>query len=74
MAELLSWNPAQRFGLFAKGDIAEGYDADLVLLDPEENFVVHADQSESQQGYTPFEGMSLTGRVKKHLFARPFNL
>jgi allantoinase len=64
MAELLCWNPAQRFGLLEKGDIAVGYDADLVLLDPNETFVVRAAESESQQGYTPFEGMELTGRVK----------
>jgi allantoinase len=41
-----------------------GYDADLVLLDPNETFIVRATESESQQGYTPFEGMELTGRVK----------
>jgi allantoinase len=64
IAELLSWNPAQRFGLSSKGDIAVGYDADLVLLDPNETFIVRATESESQQGYTPFEGMELTGRVK----------
>ncbi|EKU99967.1 dihydroorotase-like cyclic amidohydrolase [Leptolyngbya sp. PCC 7375] len=65
MAELLSWNPAQRYGLFCKGDIAVGYDADLVLLNPDETFVVQADASLSQQGYTPFEGVELTGRVKQ---------
>jgi len=64
MAELLCWNPAQRFGLLEKGDIAVGYDADLVLVNPNETFVVRAAESESQQGYTPFEGMELTGRVK----------
>ena len=64
MAELLCWNPAQRFGLLEKGDIAVGYDADLVLVNPNETFVVRATESESQQGYTPFEGMELTGRVK----------
>jgi len=64
MARLLCWNPAQRFGLFQKGDIAVGYDADLVLVEPNETFVVRAAESASQQGYTPFEGMELTGRVK----------
>lgn len=65
IAKLLCWNPAQRFGLSQKGDIAIDYDADLVLVDPNETFVVHAAESLSQQGYTPFEGMELTGRVKQ---------
>jgi allantoinase len=64
MAELLSWKPAQRFGLLGKGDIAPGYDADIALVDPHESFRVHAAESESKQGYTPFEGLELTGRVK----------
>jgi len=64
MAELLSWNPAQRFGLLDKGDTAPGYDADIVLLDPGATFVVRASQSQSHQGYTPFEGIELSGRVK----------
>ncbi len=50
MAKLLSWNPSRRFGLLTKGDIAIGYDADLVLVDPDESFVVKAAESESQQG------------------------
>ena len=64
MAELLGWNPARRYGLLEKGDIAVGYDADLALVDPHQTFVVRAAESESQQGYTPFEGQELTGRVK----------
>jgi allantoinase len=64
MAELLCWNPARRYGLVGKGDIAEGYDADLALFDPNERFTVRGAESESRQGYTPFEGLELTGRVK----------
>lgn len=64
MAALTSYNAASRFGLHRKGDIAEGLDADLALLDPNETWTVHAAESESQQGYTPFEGMELSGRVK----------
>ncbi len=63
IAELTSWNAAQRFGLKCKVDIAAGYDADLVLFDPDKSFVVRAAESESTQGYTPFEGMELTGQV-----------
>jgi allantoinase len=64
MAQLSSWNPAQRFGLGGKGDIAVCYDADLALLDPTRRFTVRAAESPSAQGYTPFEGMELTGRVE----------
>lgn len=64
MAELLSWNPAQRFGLHGKGDIAPGYDADIALVDPNQSFVCTAVETESVQGYTPFEGTELSGKVK----------
>jgi allantoinase len=50
--------------LRSKGDIAPSFDADIVLVDPHESFVVRAAESESDQGYSPFEGQELTGRVK----------
>lgn len=64
IAELTSWSPARRFGLGRKGDIAVGYDADLVLLDPARRFTVRAADSPSGQGYTPFEGLELRGQVQ----------
>ena len=39
--------------------------ADLVLVDPNESWVVSAQESPSTQGYTPFEGMELSARVKQ---------
>ena len=63
MAELLALNPAQRYGLLHKGDVAVGFDADLALLDPERRVTVRAAESPSAQGYTPFEGRELTGQV-----------
>src|SRR5881409_2099426 len=63
VAALTSWNPARRYGLLGKGDIAPGFDADIALLDPDRSFTVLAADSASAQGYTPFEGQQLTGRV-----------
>ena len=64
MAELTSFNPARRYGLNQKGDIAVGLDADLALVDPDETWTIHSEESESDQGYTPFEGIELSARVK----------
>jgi allantoinase len=64
IAELTSWNPAQRFGLKSKGDIAEGYDADIVLMNPGESFIVNSKNSPSAQGYSVFEGYEFSGPVK----------
>jgi allantoinase len=64
IAALTSANPARRFGANAKGDIAEGFDADLALVEPRESWTIHSADSESTQGYTPFEGLELSARVK----------
>jgi allantoinase len=69
IAELTSRNPAQRYGLLTKGDLAPGFDADIALMDPNKTFTVHADDSDSTQEYTPFEGHELTGRID-HVFLR----
>lgn len=63
IAELLSTNPARRFGLHTKGKIAAGYDADIALVDDDAPWTVHAADSASTQEYTPFEGFPLTARV-----------
>jgi allantoinase len=63
MARVTSWNPAQRYGLNRKGDIAPGFDADIAIVDPARSFTVRAKDSPSTQGYTPFEGLELSARV-----------
>ncbi|MCW5613278.1 MAG: dihydroorotase family protein [Rubrivivax sp.] len=63
MARVTSWNPAQRFGLNRKGDLAEGYDADIAIVDPSRTWTITAKNSPSTQGYTPFEGLELSAHV-----------
>lgn len=63
VARLTSWNPAERFGLHTKGTIAPGYDADFCLVDDSREYTVRAEDSESTQEYTPFEGFALTAKV-----------
>ena len=63
MARVTSWNPAQRYGLSRKGDIAEGFDADIALVDPSNSWTISAKDSPSTQGYTPFEGLEMSARV-----------
>jgi allantoinase len=65
IAELTSLNPAHRYGLSSKGDIAVGLDADLALVDSGASWVVRAEDSESSQEYTPFEGFQMSAAVTR---------
>lgn len=69
IAELIAKNPAERYGMTGKGDIAVGFDADFCLLDDSVSYTVHADDSFSEQEYTPFEGFELTAKVT-HTYLR----
>ena len=50
-------NVAAVFDLPRKGRIAEGNDADLVLIDPERSREIRGADLHSKCGWTPFEGM-----------------
>jgi allantoinase len=63
IAELTSWNPARRFGLKAKGDIAPGFDADIALVDPTRSFMAGSKTSDSDQGFSVFEGVEMSASV-----------
>jgi allantoinase len=69
IAQLVSWNPAQRYGLKTKGDLAEGYDADFALVRTDLTKVIRPEDSESSQEYTPFDGFTL-GAVVTDTFIR----
>jgi len=56
VAELTASAPARVFGLAEKGRIAEGYDADLVLVDPDSRTEIRGEDLHSNCGWTPYEG------------------
>ena len=59
--------PAEMFGI-PKGKIAEGYDADLVVVDFSDCMMIKADRLHSKCGWTAFEGMP--GIFPKKVFIR----
>ena len=59
----MSAQPARLLGL-NKGLLKAGYDADLTILDPDEEWTVDSSKFYSKGKETPFEGRRLTGRVK----------
>ncbi len=61
--KLMSSNPASILGL-QKGHLRIGDDADVVLFDPDERWTVDTERFRSKGHNTPFNGMTLTGRVK----------
>jgi dihydropyrimidinase len=58
---LLSYNPAQIFGLKDKGYISEGMSGDLVIWS-EENFKVSMTTIIEGTDYSPYEGLELYGK------------
>lgn len=58
---LTSSAPARIFGLSQKGQLAEGFDADLIVIDPEREVTVRSTDLHSDIDYSPYEGMQLKG-------------
>ena len=61
-AQMVSTNPARRFGLYPqKGTIRPGSDADLVLLDPKAHRRIDHGRLHMNCDWSPYEGMEVTG-------------
>ncbi|MBX7488596.1 dihydroorotase [Qipengyuania sp. GH25] len=60
--ELVAVTPAGILGVDA-GVIMEGYEADIVLVDPDKPWVIQSARMEATAGNTPFDGQPTQGRV-----------
>ncbi len=62
LVDLTSAGAARIFGLIGKGRIAAGFDADFTIVDPKSEWTIESEWLASRCGWSPFEGMRLTGR------------
>ncbi|WP_223066985.1 allantoinase [Paenibacillus caui] len=64
ISRLLSLHPAKRFGFYPrKGEIAEGFDADLVLIDPNRNYTLSREDLLHRHPHSPYIGRTFSCKV-----------
>ena len=61
VVRMLSENPAKLYGFSHKGAIAEGRDADIVIVDMLKRRTIRNEDLHSKQPMTAFNGMDITG-------------
>ena len=59
--DLTSHGPGRVFGIAGKGRIAQGYDADLTIVDLKRRATISNDWIESRAKWTPYDGIEVTG-------------
>jgi len=59
--DLTSHGQQRIFGLADKGRIAEGYDADLTIVDLKARRTIRHEDMASRSGWTPFDGFEAKG-------------
>ena len=63
MADKMSASPAKIVGLKNKGEVKEGFDADLTIIDPDKEWIFKREDIVSKSKNSPFIGRKLKGRV-----------
>ena len=59
----MSKNPAKILGLNNKGEIKQGYDADIIIIDKDTEKTVKSNEFVSRAKYSPYENMTVFGDI-----------
>jgi dihydroorotase-like cyclic amidohydrolase len=66
LVKLISENPARIWGIYPKkGALSSGSDADIIIVDPSQEWVLSADNLKSRSDYSIYEGRTVKGKVIK---------
>ena len=61
MVDLLSSAPAEEFGVIGKGRLEVGYDADMVVFNPDETKEIKFNELATPGGFSIYEGVKMQG-------------
>jgi dihydroorotase len=67
VVEAYAQRPAEQYRLSRKGRLTVGYDADIVIFDPEALWQIRDEDVVSRAGWTPYAGREVRGRVRSVL-------
>lgn len=59
----MSKNPAKILGFETKGEIKEGFDADIIIIDKDKEKQINCNDFLSRAKFSPYEGMTVFGEV-----------
>ena len=63
LARCMSENPARIFGLYPqKGSLQVGTDADITIINPDDDMVISVKDHHGNSGFTLYEGWNVTGK------------
>ena len=63
LIQLMAKNPARIFEVPQRGEIKEGFIADLVIIDMHQGWTIDASKFKTKAKYSPFDGMEIQGKV-----------
>ena len=68
LSKIMSERPAELLALNDRGTLEAGNRADLVVVNPDEEWTVRGQEFASKGKYSPFEGKKLVGNVVATFF------